>query len=349
MTNIDSTLFHKRYKELIYKEEESFLLSSAPLGQTPFWKHWAEFTETLSLSGRSEHTIANVHSSLRMLIIHGGLSTFELWQDKTALFRKFHELRKEKKWSPATFNSHKKNANTYFIFLERRGLVSENPTRSIDKVKETKRNYSLPSTDEIGKFWWYLHNCKTSGHMIRKRNLLFFAIIMVTGMRPKEALDMTLNNVKHRDHLTIQWIKMGGKPRAYELEQWTRDLMTDYIREVATLGRSKELDTSLFLGSDKGSKWTYSWVRKFLDRSNEVLNFEGKLTCYSFRRYCATELFKSKIPLEQIAKYLGHSRTSTTLWYVQGIPGINTEAQSIMSKLICTSIIPSPIVSTQEY
>ncbi len=340
-----NTRFHKRYTELLSEEEIISLQDTIPSDHTPLWRDWDKFTETLSLSGRSEHTISNVHSSLRMLIIHGGLSTFESWQDKTILFRKFHELRKEKKWSPATFNSHKKNANTYFIFLERRGLVGENPTRSIDKVKETKRNYALPSIDEIGKFWWYLHNCKTSGRIVRKRNLLFFSIIMVTGMRPKEALDMTLSNVKNRDHLTIQWIKMGGKPRAYELEQWTRDLMTDYIREVAAIGRSKELEVGLFLGSTKGNKWTYSWVRKFLDRSNEVLGFEGKLTCYSFRRYCATELFKSKIPLEQIAKYLGHSRTATTLWYVQGIPGINTEAQSIMSKIICKSIIPSPIAS----
>jgi integrase len=70
-----------------------------------------------------------------------------------------------------------------------------------------------------------------------------------------------------------------------------QEALKNYIREVAELERSRELNQHLFLAIGGGS-WTYEGVKKLFERANREANVGVHLTCYSFRRFAATELFK---------------------------------------------------------
>lgn len=71
-------------------------------------------------------------------------------------------------------------------------------------------------------------------------------------------------------------------------------------------------------------------MKKLIERVNEGAKLENKITCYSFRRNVATSLFRNGMPLERISKQLGHSRTATTMRYVQNLPEINRDAMNMM-------------------
>ena len=224
-----------------FTEDEVSKLSEGMAG-TPVWEHWEKFVEVWALSRKSISTVRNVRDAIRLFAIYGRLTTLESWSDQDAVFDTMHRLQKERNWSASSFNSYRKNANTYFIFLVRRKLMAENPVARIEKMREKLLNYSVPEKEDFAKMFAFLQNRECANIMQRKRDLLFFHLLITTGARPQELLNLKLENVADRKTLTIDGIKLGGKPRAYPLPTVIADALHDYIREVAALGRSRELD-----------------------------------------------------------------------------------------------------------
>lgn len=65
-------------------------------------------------------TVGNVRTSLRTTILEAGLTTMDDWTDGNRAFDALHDLRRKRGWSACTFNTCRKNANTYFAYLSRR-------------------------------------------------------------------------------------------------------------------------------------------------------------------------------------------------------------------------------------
>lgn len=106
----------------------------------------------------------------------------------------------------------------------------------------------------------------------------------------------------------------------------------DYVRECALAGRSEELDGAFFLGSRRGRAWTYQGVRQVCRHVSEKVGF--RFSPYMFRRLVATEMFARKVSLQSIQHHMGHTRTSTTLRYVQAEHEMNREGVGIMAGLM---------------
>jgi integrase len=289
----------------------------------PVLAHWRDFVETWQKCRKSVSTISNVASTFDLLCPRAGLVTFEAWNDASGAFHALHALADAMGWSPATFNTYRKNANTYFAFLKRKGIIAGNPIGHIEKMRERQRNYPLPSKVDFAKITHYLLSRPCPNLLERKRNVLFFRLLETTSARPDELLSLALGNVEDRKSVRIDGAKIGGKPRAYPLPDHVREALRDYIQQAAVAGRSGELADHLFLGKAAGWHWTYSGVRKLLERINKESGTETPVTCYSYRRNAATSLYRRGTPLEQISKHMGHSRSATTMRYIQGIPEVN--------------------------
>lgn len=80
------------------------------------------------------------------------------------------------------------------------------------------------------------------------RNELFFSLLLLTGARPQELLNMNLNSFSgNRDKIVIKTGKGSGKTRQYPLDYKIQKLVSMYILEVAKSGHDKELNHSFFL------------------------------------------------------------------------------------------------------
>lgn len=320
-----------KYLNLLSAEElEKIAVEKGSPDGLFIWGEWQGFVNTWKATGKSPHTVANTWNGLRLLILEGGIATYEDWDSGTKAFEAFHRLKEERKWSAVTLNTYRKNANTYFAYLVRRDVIAANPIRKVEKSRERANNYPLPSIPDVKKVFGYLNGRPCANCLERRRNVLFFLLLRDTGVRPQEMLATTLASVENRKEILIHGAKIGGKPRNYPLSGETKEALRGYVLEVNAAGRADELEKALFL-SVKGGGWTYAGVRKLLERVNREAGIETRITCYSFRRGAATALFKRKVPLEQISKYLGHSRTATTMRYVQNLSEINEEAVGIIS------------------
>ena len=304
--------------------------------------HWRDFVETWERSAKSHYTVANVAATFDLLCSRTGLITLEAWRDATGAFNALHDLADEMGWSPTTFNTYRKNANTYFSFLKRKGVITGSPTSHIEKMQARQRNYPLPSRLDFAKIAHFLLNRPCLNLLERKRNVLFFRLLEAIGARPTELLSLTIKSVEDRKNVSVEGIKTGGKPRAFPMPERLREALHDYIQQVTAAGRSGELADHLFLGKAKGRPWTYSGVRKLLAHVNEESGTETPITCYSYRRNAATALFRIGTPLERISKLLGHSRTATTMRYIQGIPEINAAAVAALADEYSQEVYADP-------
>lgn len=190
-----------------FTEDEVSKLSEGMVG-TPVWQYWEKFVEVWALSEKSLSTVRNVRDAIRLFAIYGRLTTLEAWEDQDAVFDTMHRLKKERNWSPSTFNSYRKNVNTYFIFLVRRGLLTESPAKKIEQVSTRSKNYRIPEGEDFARMFVYLRNRECTNEMQRKRDLLFFHLLMTTGARPRELLNLKLEDVADRKVLLINGIKL---------------------------------------------------------------------------------------------------------------------------------------------
>lgn len=316
-------------ENLLSKEE---IASLGPIEWTPLWIHWNIFYETWKETGRSMRTVLNVWETLRFMVISWEMWTIESWEHTDYAFSKLHGLRKQRNWSPTTFNTYRKNANSYFICLVKRWILSKNPVGNIEKMREMQRNYAIPSTTDIKGLLSYLQTCKTVNNLEKKRNLLFVQLLIETGARPVELISLTIDSVQDRKSVRIDGAKIWWKPRSYPMSEVTKTALRDYLNEAVLQKRDTELEKALFIGIKKWRAWSYSWIRKLFNRLNSEMSFASHITPYSFRRNAATTLHRKWIKLESISKFLGHTRTATTMRYIQNLPEINEEASGILFK-----------------
>lgn len=115
----------------------------------------------------------------------------------------------------------------------------------------------------------------------------------------------------------------------YRLPADVQEVVRNYIRECATAGRDKELDKNFFLGDSRGLAWTYSGIRQVCKRLSQRVGFQ--VTAYMFRRLVASKMFENSIPLQDIQYHMGHTRSATTLRYVQPSALMNEKGISVMT------------------
>lgn len=123
----------------LFTQEEIKTLSESVGDGTPIWQHWERFCHVWAKSRKSTSTVRNVRDAIRTFALYGGLTTIESWNDPENVFDVMHRLEEERRWSESTFNSYRKNVNTYFLYLKRRRIVPESPLSRIEKMREVKR------------------------------------------------------------------------------------------------------------------------------------------------------------------------------------------------------------------
>lgn len=97
-----------------------------------------------------------------------------------AAFETAHKLRIERGWSSSSFNSYRKNVNTYFKWLADNGEIDGNPITRIKKRKEAFKNYPIPAKEDFEKIFSYVENRSCTNEMQRRRDVLFFRLLKST-------------------------------------------------------------------------------------------------------------------------------------------------------------------------
>lgn len=327
---------------IITKNQEELLKSRLPIWHTLLHEHWDYYLRLLRETWRSEKTIANTLTAIRLFLLHSSCISLESWMNGRVIQEEFIRLKNERKWSDSTYNTHRKGMSSYLRVLSDAGFIKENPIVRIKKCPEVPWDQLKFKDNQPALFFQTINTYKTwMSYLLFHRNKLFFLLCGYTGARPIELLSLKLNSFSSdRNTLSVVSAKWSGKTRMYQLTDDVQEALRSYIRECAAVGRDKELNRNFFLGDNLWMAWTSSGVQQVCKRLSMRIGF--KVTAYMFRRFVATKMFENKVLLQDIQHHMGHTRASTTLRYVQSNERMNEMGISIMHGIIGVGRDSSP-------
>lgn len=322
----------KRLQRLV---SDSEIKELGELNGRPLWMYWEEFVyDYLVIRERSAATVKNVRDKLRFAIFHMNLCTIEELNDVKAIKYRLGEQKRLRNWSGTTYNSARKDLNTYLKWLCENEYIEENKIKKVAKVKEKINTQLCMTEDQVNKLKVYVLENRTATFIGWKRNIFFVHLMFLTGLRTCELSMLKISSIKRNPKgkyvLTVEGAKQKGKKRSYSLPDALVVMLEEYMRERKKLGREEDW---LFVSvSNKGVRWTEIGMQKYMQRLSETCGF--RVTVYSLRRYVATRLYEAGVPLDKIRHYLGHNRVTTTLRYIQNSSVMTEDCMDVLAGVI---------------
>jgi integrase/recombinase XerD len=316
-----------RLQKLLSNEEKLSLEVSENM--TPIWEYWEEFLyDYYVIRGRSLDTVKNVRDKLRFLLLKVGVTSIEEANEVRTIKRFLAFAKEERNWAPNTYNTYKKDLNTYFKWLEENELIEENKFRKVSKLKVKTNEQSCLTADEVNHIKTYVRENPERSRLQTTRNELLLNLLFITGIRTIEASTLKKSSIfRERGRLVIkiEGAKQKGKVRKYVLPIFIEEMYRKYLNELSRLNRTNE---HLFVSYKVGKGWTKNGIQKYLRKLSK--NCGVKVTVYSIRRYVATHLYEQGVILDKIRSYLGHSRSTTTLSYIENTSTMTVDQTDVM-------------------
>lgn len=188
--------------------------------------------------------------------------------------------------------------NSFFTWLQREGLIAINPCGNIGTIKTPKIS-RLPFSDtDIEK----MKEACTSD-----RDRAMIAFLLSTGCRIGEVCALNRDDVDLQTLECRVWGK-GNKERKVYIDTVTAMLLKRYLRSRS------DACPALFAGRGT-NRLQKDGARVALQRIAEAAGVEG---CHPhrFRRTTATRLIKHGMPIQDVARILGHENINTTMRYI---------------------------------
>ena len=187
-------------------------------------------------------------------------------------------------------------------------------------ILPVKEKYKVPDVlteEEVKQLLESITNSNAEGITTRAK----IAILYGAGLRKKELEYLKVEDISFEEHHIHVRNGKGGKERIVPVPVRILEYVREYIHEVRDYQQVRE--EYLFLGKmgrKLAEKYYYKAVKKALDESNIESLAEKKISLHTFRHSIATHLLKKGMPIEDIAWFLGHSTTDSTMIYTHIVP-----------------------------
>jgi len=188
----------------------------------------------------------------------------------------------------------------------------------------TTRAQDAMTRDELDGFLQAVPTASPTG----QRNLALLTVLADTGLRLQEALDLRTGDLRCEQggrvvtHAAV--IGKGGKPATVAVSTRAAARMDTWLETRAKLGIgaglvfctvSRGQATGLAAEGTElvpGEPMNPRYVRELVARTAQRAGIERRVTPHTLRHTFATHLLQDGASLEQTAKALRHSKTSTT-------------------------------------
>ena len=200
--------------------------------------------------------------------------------------------------SDSTLEGTRSIFSAYFNWLQREALITQNPCVNLGPIR-CQKVVRLPFSDvEIERL-------KEACGEIRDKAIVCF--LLSTGCRISEVVALNRTDVDMQG-MQCKVLGKGNKERVVFIDNVTRMNLRRY-----ELARSDD-SPALFAGSGS-ARLTPGGVRKML-KSLEAISGVENVHPHRFRRTLATNLINRGMPIQEVARVLGHDKLDTTMDYV---------------------------------
>lgn len=253
------------------------------------------FLDAERVEGRSEQTIeryryiiSRMYESLNVPIRK--ISVFHL--------RSYFTEEKKRGISDSTLNGNRQVLSAYFNWLQKEGLLTENPIVNLNSIKSTKKVRKPYTSVDIEK----LKECCENN-----RDKAIISILLSTGCRISEICGLNRNDINFVTKEIVVFGK-GRKERTVFIDDVTVMQIKRYLME-----RTDDKE-ALFIGKHS-ERLTSGGIRKMLHKIAEKANVDN-VHPHRFRRTLATSLIDHGMAIQEVAAILGHDKLDTTMKYV---------------------------------
>ena len=253
------------------------------------------YISAMQVQGRSEKTLHRYRYIIEKMMAQVGVSTRRI---TVYHLRNYLAAMKAKGRQDSTLESERQVFSAYFNWLQRESLIDRNPTANLGSIKCAKKQKQIFSDIEMEKL---RQNCKC------KRDRAILAFLASTGCRVSELTGLNREEVDLNGLQCVVHGK-GNKERRVYLDGVTGMLLRAYLAE------RKDKCEALFVNRF-GLRLNADGVREMLTRLAEVAGVEH-VHPHKFRRTLATNMARKGMPVQEIARILGHDKIDTTMEYV---------------------------------
>lgn len=268
------------------------------------------FLTYLQTEDLSPGTLANYQANLRLFgkwLTENGLTVATLNQ---ADLRDYKNQLKER-YKPPTINTKLAFISSLLRWCVENGHINQNPMTKIKRLKseeyckwltqeqvETMLQAAQQEVDE-GKAREWGFKLTVS---LRTQAIIIF--LLNTGLRVSELCELRLGDVES-GMVTVRWGK-GGKRRQVPMNEQAKSALDAWLKV-------RQSDTDfVFVTEGRMSRQVVQW---HLSELGKRLNFH--LTPHLLRHTFGKRLADKGIPLDRIAKLMGHANINTTAIYTR--------------------------------
>ncbi len=194
---------------------------------------------------------------------------------------------------------------SFFKYLNRQGILTNNPARLIATPRQEKRLPAVLTVDDALR----LMEAPGKGDDAELRDRAVLETLYSTGIRASELIGMNREDISRDDRL-IRIRGKGRKERIVPVGNKALDAIDAYLGKRAA-GRES---VAVFTGPS-GKRLTARTVQRILENYRKKLGLASKASPHTLRHTFATHLLESGADLRSLQELLGHASLSTTQRY----------------------------------
>ena len=240
----------------------------------------------------------------------------------TQMARFYIYLQNNKNNSYKSIQRKKMTLNLFFRYMIEQRIISENENPIIKEnviKSNVKNNLRAPIYLEKKEVIYLLEFIKanTPKEIYAKRNLAIFSLMLYTGLRISEIINLTIKDLQYAfEHEILIIIGKGSKERKVpllkeDLETGNLKFVYDYYLERLSIATNDEF----FFISSKSTKLSSRAIQLIIKNYCNNMELDKNITPHKFRHTFATHLIKNGADIRKVQELLGHSSISTTQIY----------------------------------
>lgn len=253
------------------------------------------FLDAMSVQGRSLKTIARYRYVITKMMEEVKIPTRQI---TVYHLRKYINGMKDRSLQESTMEGNRQIFSSYFNWLQRESLIDKNPTANLGAIKCAKKQKKTFSDLDI-------ENMRRNVKNVRDRAIL--EVLRSTGCRVSEVVGLNIESLNLNGLQCIVHGK-GNKERIAYIDQVTAMFIRKYLET------RNDMNPALFINR-YGQRFKDDGIREMLDKLAERAQVDH-VHPHKFRRTLATELARRGMPIQEVARILGHDKIDTTMRYV---------------------------------
>ena len=254
----------------------------------------------------SKKTVASYEYDLKDYALFLEKNNLTIKDDNDKTLKLYLNYIYDKKISNKSISRHLSSLRTYYDFLKKENIVTENIFKNVKNPKIEKTIPNFISHDKLNELFTSFNDSD-----LDIRNRLVIELLYATGLRVGELVNIKIKDIDFGAQ-SIKVLGKGSKERYVFYNNTTKEVLKKYLVVRKKL-QKKENDYLLL--NDKGTPIKEASVRKIIQTTLMKCGIKSKITPHTFRHTFATDLLNQGLDLVNVKELLGHASLNTTSIY----------------------------------